>query len=714
MAASLVGRKLGMYQITDLIGQGGMATVYKGYREDIDRFVAIKVLPPHPGLDNQFIERFRLEAKTIARLQHPHILPLYDYGVEDDIIYLVTAYVAGGSLATLMDRGKIPLPEINRLLRQIAGALDYAHREGVVHRDIKPDNILLDKEGNVLLADFGIVKIVSGDTNDDKTNPALTQTGGLVGTPSYMAPEQGSGEAHITGSADLYSLGVVVYEMLTGEPPYTADTPMQVVIKHITEPVPSAIARASELSPQMESVIQRVLAKKPQDRYPNASAFADDFARGIRGEELLTHVPVSKPTSPNQTVDLPPGHTPTVYMTPPPGSTPQPTMIVQQGTNPLVLLGGFAIIAVLLVVVVLVINNRPPSDAVIPTITAVAPTAIAAVNTSAPSFGSLNFSSTDSLGDTVTMQVQNLNPVPSDEVYVAWLINTVNDTNQQLGTLTINAVGNGVIAPYTDTTHRVLPSLFNAVIITREKKSGVGTSPLGQIAYSGSVPTAVLDALNAIYLTAPEGIPVEALANTAYAAHTTHTEGTPTSAGTTLGGLLPSLMAESSMGQQHAGLARVADTVGGMHLHNEHTINIFEGTEVDYDNNGAGSNPGFKKGVVIYLDRIEALLSAAATAPAGSDALHGNIESVRVCIGNARMWVNQIVADEKEMIAIESVETAAPIANRSTATAAALLNGLDANSNGQVEPFEGECGLDQIEDYGLLMSSISLRQGAGH
>ena len=293
MAASLVGRKLGMYQITELLGQGGMATVYKGYREDIDRYVAVKVLPPHPGLDHQFVDRFKLEARTIARLQHPHILPLYDYGVEDDIIYLVMAYVAGGSLADMMDKGRIPLPEIERVLRQVAGALDYAHRQGVIHRDIKPDNILLDNDGNVLLADFGIVKIVSGESSTN-TNPALTQTGGLVGTPAYMSPEQGSGLSDITTRADQYSLGVVVYEMLTGEPPYTADTPMQVVIKHITEPVPNPSNVNKNLSPEMESVIQRVLAKRPDDRYGTVTEFADDFARATRGEELLTQIPLSR------------------------------------------------------------------------------------------------------------------------------------------------------------------------------------------------------------------------------------------------------------------------------------------------------------------------------------------------------------------------------------------------------------------------------------
>lgn len=717
MVASLVGRKLGMYQITELLGQGGMATVYKGYREDIDRYVAIKVLPPHPGLDHQFIDRFKLEARTIARLQHPHILPLYDYGVEDDIIYLVTAYVAGGSLATLMEKGKIPISEIVRLLRQIAGALDYAHRQGVIHRDIKPDNILLDKEGNALLADFGIVKIVSGETDGSSTNPALTQTGGLVGTPSYMAPEQGSGEAKIDARADLYALGVVVFEMLTGVPPYTADTPMQIVIKHITEPIPSPRDLVHDLAPEMDAVMQRALAKRPENRYASASEFTEDFARAARGEEVLTHVPVSKPalTSPSITVDLPGGAPPTVQMTPLPGSVPQPTMIVQQGTNPLVLLGGFAMIAVLMVVIVLVVVNRPQAALVTPTAVASGttdvPTRAAVVNTAAPTFGTLNFSSTNALGDTVTLQVQNLNPISPDEAYVAWLTNSVTEKTLRVGTLTINAVGNGVLAPYNDITKRALPTLFNGISITREKKDAVGTSPAGEVAYSGSVPAAVMDALSAIYLTAPEGLPHDAIETTGYVDHSDMSGAEPAS--DELVGLLPSALAESGMAQQHAGLAQAASTVGGMHLHNEHTINILDGTEVDYDGDGRGTNPGFKKGVGIYLDRIEALLTAAATAPGGTDALHGNIESVRVCTANARAWVSQIIADEKEMLASESVESVTAAANRSTTLAAALINGLDANANGQVEPFEGECGLAQIENFGLLMSSMVLQQGAG-
>ncbi|MBL8120961.1 MAG: serine/threonine protein kinase, partial [Anaerolineae bacterium] len=198
---------------------------------------------------------------------------LYDYGAQEDILYLVMAYVEGGSLGDRIDRGKFAPNEAETILRQVSGALDYAHRQGVIHRDIKPDNILLDKEGHALLADFGIVKIAGGGDS------RLTVTGGLVGTPAYMAPEQGTGQTDISGSADIYSLGVVVWEMITGRQPYTAETPMQVVIKHMTEPVPSLRRDGEALPEALEVVMQRVLAKNPQNRYQTAGEFADDFTR---------------------------------------------------------------------------------------------------------------------------------------------------------------------------------------------------------------------------------------------------------------------------------------------------------------------------------------------------------------------------------------------------------------------------------------------------
>lgn len=703
MASSLVGRKLGTYKITDMLGQGGMATVYKGYREDIDRYVAIKVLPPHPGLDQQFIERFRLEARTIAKLQHPHILPLYDYGVEDDILYLVMAYIEGGSLSNRIDRGAMNVKEVDGLLRQIAAALDYAHRQGVIHRDIKPDNILLDKEGHPLLADFGIAKMAGGGSK-------LTVTGGLVGTPAYMAPEQASGESDITASADIYALGVVVYEMLTGKQPFTAETPMQVVLKHMTEPIPSIVNQVDGLPAALELVMQRVLAKSPQNRYKTATEFADDFNRAIQGSELDPNstaiLDFNARPSPDPTV-LAPAATPTLTDQPP---TPTQTIIMQQGFSPVVVLGGFAIIAVLIVAVLaLVLNNPPPPppENTVNSLTAetVAQTPtqqiVAVANTEAPSFGRLSFSTTNKTGDTVTLQVENLIPPNTGEVYAAWLINTGNDDLIKLGDLTLDPLGNGVLPPYIDEDGRVLAADFNAISITRETASG--DRPTGETVYSASVPIEVAEVMQLIYVTSPDGIPFASLNSTEYSPAVLASG--PTA------GLLDSAIAESTKARDHAGLAQRAGTVGGMHLHNEHTINITQGTLTDLNGDGRGENPGFQKGIYFYLDLMNEQLTAAANAPGSTLRLQSDLELIRICLDNTRIRADQLIVFEQNALAAPDIESVAQEAIEATKTAAALLNGVDTNGNGQVEAFEGECGLTQIRAYGLVAASMSLLQG---
>jgi len=258
------GATLGSYKIIDRIGRGGMATVYRAYHPALDRYVAIKALPDFFADDPLYRERFQQEARSVARLKHPNILEIYDFGYEDGLAYLVLELVEGGTLADRLGR-PIELRDAVGILDQLAGALDYAHREGIFHRDIKPSNILLHVDGAPVLADFGLAKIAG-------SMQRLTSSGTVMGTPEYMSPEQAADEP-LTASSDLYSFAVVAYEMLTGRVPFQADTPAATLLSHVTKQMPPTRELRGELSAHVQGVLERALAKRPNERYPSAAAF---------------------------------------------------------------------------------------------------------------------------------------------------------------------------------------------------------------------------------------------------------------------------------------------------------------------------------------------------------------------------------------------------------------------------------------------------------
>jgi branched-chain amino acid transport system substrate-binding protein len=263
--AGMIGQTIGGYQILEQIGQGGMATIYKAYQPSLDRYVALKILPRHMAQEAGFEQRFRREARAAAKLEHPHIVPIFDFGQENDLFYIALRYVPAGTLKERMGQ-PLPLDFIIGVVSQIAEALDYAHEQGVVHRDIKPSNILLDRGDWALLTDFGVARIVQSTEH-------ITSTGVGVGTPAYMSPEQGLGKK-VDSRSDIYSLGVVLYEMLTGQVPYQADTPMAVVLKHIHDPLPRPRDINRGVPEAVERVVLKSLAKAPDDRYHSAAELA--------------------------------------------------------------------------------------------------------------------------------------------------------------------------------------------------------------------------------------------------------------------------------------------------------------------------------------------------------------------------------------------------------------------------------------------------------
>jgi hypothetical protein len=276
----LVGHSLGQYRLVEQIGLGGMASVYKAYQPALDRYVAIKVLPPYYAHEPGFAERFIREAKAVARLTHPHVLPIYDFGQEDGLSYIVMQYVEAGTLKELLGQ-PINLIAAADVIEQIADALDYAHEQGIVHRDVKPSNVLMDRGRWVLLSDFGLAKMVEGSQQ-------LTGSGVGVGTPAYMAPEQGQG-LKSDRRADIYSLGIVLYEMVTGRVPFEAETPMAIVVKHITEPLPLPRALNPHLPQGVERIIMKALAKNPQDRYETAGALASALRKEVAKLDTAAH-----------------------------------------------------------------------------------------------------------------------------------------------------------------------------------------------------------------------------------------------------------------------------------------------------------------------------------------------------------------------------------------------------------------------------------------
>lgn len=290
----IVGESVGPYKISAQIGQGGMATVYKAHHAALDRFVAIKVMYSDLGQDPNFAARFKREARVVAKLDHPNIVPVHDFAEEDGHPYLVMKYIEGETLKEKMTRSQLPPEEIVRVAEAIGSALGFAHRQGILHRDIKPSNVLIGPDGHVYLADFGLARIAQ------ETSATLT-AGAVIGTPHYISPEQAIGSKDLDEGTDIYSFGVMLYEMVVGRPPFVGETPLSIIYNHIHKPFPMPRSINPTIPEAVEWVFIKALAKERSERYASVEEMVAAFKAAWKKEPPpATYVNVRRETAPPQ------------------------------------------------------------------------------------------------------------------------------------------------------------------------------------------------------------------------------------------------------------------------------------------------------------------------------------------------------------------------------------------------------------------------------
>ena len=383
-------RSLGRYRLESLLGRGGMAEVWRAADTRLGRTVAVKVIHATHASDRAFVERFLREARVVASLEHPNILPVYDFGEEGGLPFLVMPYLDGGTLRDRMPGRPVPLPQATAWIGQLAGALDAAHEAGVLHRDVKPANVLIGKGDRLFLADFGIAKLLEGESG-------LTATGMVVGTPLYMAPEQAQGKP-ATPATDRYALAVIAYELLAGEPPFQGENPLSLMHQHVTDPAPALSAKVRGLPGGLDSVLGTALSKNPAARPPTCRALADAIAMFLPTGSSAAAAPTevwpgsaprtgqakgTAPSAPPATVSSSPPLAPAVrpVATPPPGLTSEETVVTPSGgRRRLMRLAGAGAVAVAAGVAGIVLLRGRESAAPNEALTVPAPSSVPATS----------------------------------------------------------------------------------------------------------------------------------------------------------------------------------------------------------------------------------------------------------------------------------------------------------------------------------------------
>lgn len=690
--SDFIGQRLGKVQIESLVGRGGVAEVYLGTHTTLERKVAVKLLRNLNEENSDALDRFNREARAVAKLRHPNIVQVHDFDTIDSNPYLVMEYIEGPSLSKYLrvlhqNNGRLPLYQVARLIRGIASALQYAHNNGVIHRDVKPGNILLTSPSSLItigkplpedfepvLSDFGLVRFLDARRQ--------TTTGHIAGTPAYMSPEQSRGEAS-DGRADIYSLGVVLYEMLAGDVPFDGESTVSILLKQVTEP-PAPIPG---LSPPIQSVLDRALAKDVKERFQTPLDFANALSAAVDKNETAT---IQFDAS---TVTFPPVKTEELVKAEPPATPSTRWLPIAVPVVIAIALGSF-----------FVINGLPasPLEDVTPTGTSAPASAtdtlIPATSTSTYTatpplgpIGILRFQNGKAVADQVSLITQAMPAPPPGSQYEIWL--TGSDERVSLGIFAPDENGKGELT-FSDPDGVNLLSRYDEFEITIEPDSDTDPKPSGLIAYSFALPAEGL--LHVRYLLSAFSKTPDKTA--------------------LVQGLYVNIKQIADLAKEMQS-AFESDDQELVQQKAEFALNLLVGAKsADYkDWNGDGqTEPRASYGLLLngsefgYIQAVHTEADYTINTADATEYMVVNGEVVKTCTQNISLWAPDLRKLLLEIINSTSDANMSESIRDLVALTDQMLNGIDLDKNGQVDVVSGECGAKTVYEYAYYMADMPI------
>ncbi len=685
-----IGKTLGKVQIESLVGRGGVAEVYLGTHTTLERKVAVKILRNLDEENSDKLERFKREARVVARLRHPNIVQVHDFDALDNTPYLVMEYIEGPSLSKYLkslrqNNGRLPLPHIIRLIRLIASALQYAHNNGVIHRDVKPGNILLTSPSTSIelgkplpedfepvLTDFGLVRFLDASRQ--------TTTGHIAGTPAYMSPEQSRGET-TDGRTDIYSLGIVLYELLSGDVPFDGESSVSILLKQVTEP-PAPIPG---LSPQIQSVLDRALAKDVKDRFQTAMEFAEAFCAAVEMKY----------------------ETPTIQFDEVPGTLPLPQQ--RQPAKPRTRWLRLALLATIVIAFgsFLLLGGFPSagSQELTPTVPSGTYTILLATHTGIPAtlmstptalpplgpLGILRFQNGSAIGDRASLIAWAMPAPPAGSQYEIWL--TGANERRSLGIFVPDENGEGELS-FANPDGTNLISRYDELEITIEPNPDTDPESSGLIAYSFILPEEGLLHVRYLLSTFPKTPDEDALIQGLYIDMKQ------------IAGLAKEMQRAFEKGDQETVQQKA-----------ELALNLLVGVKStdykDWDSDGQ-TKPSDSYGLLLngsnfgYIQAVYAEADYTVNTSGATQYMVANGEVVKACAQNMALWSPDL---RKLLLAIL---TASSDARRSEAIhdlvtlTDQMLNGIDLDKNEKVDAVSGECGARTAYEYAYYMADMPI------